>query len=180
MIVVLSLLVCVIVWCIKEPISEEGPNVPNDPTPGGEHLSEDEGKSHWLSWSYLILWMIAYNRASVGDYCVNICICHCEPYRCLDYILCLCIPRYESTFLDYYSLFIWMHGWDIWLWINSDVEIWWSRVSATAGVGLCSRAIMVIDLSRRVLLRINDHGCVDISPNLWSCSHLTLYGQGIG
>jgi hypothetical protein len=38
---------CVVIACrVKEPIPEEGPNVPNDPTPDGEHLSEDEGKSH--------------------------------------------------------------------------------------------------------------------------------------
>jgi hypothetical protein len=39
---------------------------------------------------------------------------------------------------------------------------------------------MVIDLSSQVLLRIKESGCVDISPNLGSCSHSTLYGQGIG
>jgi hypothetical protein len=39
------LLVCMIVaYHIKEPIQE--PNVPNDPTPDGKHLSEDESKSH--------------------------------------------------------------------------------------------------------------------------------------
>jgi hypothetical protein len=31
---------------VKEPIPEKEPNVPNDLTPDGEHLSEDEGKSH--------------------------------------------------------------------------------------------------------------------------------------
>jgi hypothetical protein len=31
---------------IKELISEEEPNVLNDLTPDGEHLSDDEGKSH--------------------------------------------------------------------------------------------------------------------------------------
>jgi hypothetical protein len=31
---------------IKELISEEEPNVLNDPALDGEHLSEDEGKSH--------------------------------------------------------------------------------------------------------------------------------------
>jgi hypothetical protein len=39
---------------------------------------------------------------------------------------------------------------------------------------------MVIDLSRRVLLRIKDYVCVDVSHNLISYSHLTLYGQCIG
>jgi hypothetical protein len=43
----LYLLVCVIVAChVKEPISEEAPNVPNDQTPDGENFSEDESKSH--------------------------------------------------------------------------------------------------------------------------------------
>jgi hypothetical protein len=43
----LCLLVYVIIACrIKEPILEEGPNVPNDLTPDSEHFSEDEGKSH--------------------------------------------------------------------------------------------------------------------------------------
>jgi hypothetical protein len=38
---------CVIIaCCIKEPITEEEPNVPNDPTLDSEHLSEDKGKSH--------------------------------------------------------------------------------------------------------------------------------------
>jgi hypothetical protein len=36
----------IIAYRIKEPIPEEEPNVLNDPTPDGEHLSEDEGKSH--------------------------------------------------------------------------------------------------------------------------------------
>jgi hypothetical protein len=39
---------------------------------------------------------------------------------------------------------------------------------------------VVIDLSRRVLLRIKDSGCIDISPNLGSYSHSILHGQGIG
>jgi hypothetical protein len=43
---VLSLLVCVIVSHDKEPIPEEELNVPNNLTPNGEHLSEEEGKSH--------------------------------------------------------------------------------------------------------------------------------------
>jgi hypothetical protein len=38
---------CVIIACgIKEPIPEKEPNVPNDPMTDGEHMSEDEGKSH--------------------------------------------------------------------------------------------------------------------------------------
>jgi hypothetical protein len=32
----------------------------------------------------------------------------------------------------------------------------------------------------RVLLRIKDCDCVDISPNLGPYSHSTMYGQGIG
>jgi hypothetical protein len=41
------LLVCMIIDCrVKELISTEEPNAPNDPTADGEHLSEDEGKSH--------------------------------------------------------------------------------------------------------------------------------------
>jgi hypothetical protein len=35
-----------IVYHVKEPIPEEEPNILNDPTPDGEHLSEDENKSH--------------------------------------------------------------------------------------------------------------------------------------
>jgi hypothetical protein len=47
------MLACMIIaGRVKEPISEEEPNVPNDPMPGGEHLSEDEGRSHWTFWSY--------------------------------------------------------------------------------------------------------------------------------
>jgi hypothetical protein len=38
---------CVIIaYLVKELIPKEESNVPNDPTPDGEHLSEDEGKSH--------------------------------------------------------------------------------------------------------------------------------------
>jgi hypothetical protein len=41
------LLVCIIIACrVKEPIPKEEPNVPNDQTSDGEHMSEDEGKSH--------------------------------------------------------------------------------------------------------------------------------------
>jgi hypothetical protein len=35
-----------IAYHVKEPIPEEEPNVPNDPTLDGGHLSEDEDKSH--------------------------------------------------------------------------------------------------------------------------------------
>jgi hypothetical protein len=31
---------------VEVSIPEEEPNIPNDLTPAGEHLSEDEGKSH--------------------------------------------------------------------------------------------------------------------------------------
>jgi hypothetical protein len=54
---VLSLLACVIVWRDKEPISEEELNVPNDLTSDGEHLSEDEGKSHWTFLIILLLYV---------------------------------------------------------------------------------------------------------------------------
>jgi hypothetical protein len=38
---------CVIIAClVKEMIPKEEPIVPNDLTLDGEHLSEDEGKSH--------------------------------------------------------------------------------------------------------------------------------------
>jgi hypothetical protein len=44
---VLKFIVCLYdCYRIKEPILEEEPNVTNDSTPDGEHLSEDEGKSH--------------------------------------------------------------------------------------------------------------------------------------
>jgi hypothetical protein len=49
---------CVIIAClIKVPISKEEPNVPNDPTADGEHLSEDEGKSHWTFLIILLLYV---------------------------------------------------------------------------------------------------------------------------
>jgi hypothetical protein len=35
-----------IVCCVKESIPKEEPNALNDPTPDGEHFSEDECKSH--------------------------------------------------------------------------------------------------------------------------------------
>jgi hypothetical protein len=35
-----------IVCRVKEPILEEEPNVPNDPTSDGEHLSKEIDKSH--------------------------------------------------------------------------------------------------------------------------------------
>jgi hypothetical protein len=40
------LLACMIASCIKESILEEEPTVLNDLTSDGEHLSEDEVKSH--------------------------------------------------------------------------------------------------------------------------------------
>jgi hypothetical protein len=60
----------------------------------------------------------------------------------------------------------------------SDDEYVWGRVNATVGVGLRSKAVVVIDLSMRVLLRIKDCGCVDISPNLGPYNHSILYGVG--
>jgi hypothetical protein len=49
---VLSLFVCVIVWCNKEPVPEGDPAEQNDPVMGVENVSEDEGKSHLTFWSY--------------------------------------------------------------------------------------------------------------------------------
>jgi hypothetical protein len=49
---VLSLLVCVIVWCDKEHVPEEDPAKQNDLMTGVENVSEDEGKSHLIFWSY--------------------------------------------------------------------------------------------------------------------------------
>jgi hypothetical protein len=62
----------------------------------------------------------------------------------------------------------------------SDDEYGWGLIRATVGVGLCSRATVVIDLSMQVLLRIKYYGCIDISPNFVSYNHSTLYRQGIG
>jgi hypothetical protein len=42
---VLSLIVCVIVWCDKGPVPKEDPAEQNDPVTGVENVSEDEGKS---------------------------------------------------------------------------------------------------------------------------------------
>jgi hypothetical protein len=82
----------------------------------------------------------------------------------------------------WYMIFIWLlNAWVILLVIGySDDEYGWGRVNATVGVGLHSRAVVVIVLSMRVLLRIKDCDCVDISPNLGLYSHSTMYGQGIG
>jgi hypothetical protein len=35
-----------IAYRVKELTPKEEPNIPNDPTTDGEHLSEDEDKSH--------------------------------------------------------------------------------------------------------------------------------------
>jgi hypothetical protein len=43
---VLSLIVCVIIWCDKEAVPEEDPVEQNDHVMGVENVSEDEGKSH--------------------------------------------------------------------------------------------------------------------------------------
>jgi hypothetical protein len=49
---------CVIIAClVKEPIPKEEPIVPNNPTPDGEHLSEDEDKSHWTFLIILLLYV---------------------------------------------------------------------------------------------------------------------------
>jgi hypothetical protein len=40
------LLACMIACRVNELTPEEEPNAPNDLTPNGKHLSEDEGKSH--------------------------------------------------------------------------------------------------------------------------------------
>jgi hypothetical protein len=79
-------------------------------------------------------------------------------------------------------IFTWLlNAWVILLMMEySDDGYGWGRVSAAVGVSIHSRAIMVIDLSMWVLLRIKDYGCVNISSNLGSYSHSTLYGQGIG
>jgi hypothetical protein len=68
-----------------------------------------------------------------------------------------------------YMIFIWLLDvWVMWLAIEySDDEYGWSRVSATIGVGLRSRAIVVIDLSRRV--------CWELRIVVVLTSHLTLF-----
>jgi hypothetical protein len=69
----------------------------------------------------------------------------------------------------YYMIFIWLlNAWVILLVIEySHDEYGGGRVSATVGVGLCSRAIVVIDLSR----------CVGwgLRTMVVSTSHLTLF-----
>jgi hypothetical protein len=55
-----------------------------------------------------------------------------------------------------YMIFTWLlNAWVIWLMPEySDDEYGWGRVSATVSVGLRSRAIIVVDLSRWVLLKL--------------------------
>jgi hypothetical protein len=43
---VLKIIDCLYDYCLSQPISEEELNVLKDPMPHGEHLSEDEDKSH--------------------------------------------------------------------------------------------------------------------------------------
>jgi hypothetical protein len=63
----LCLLVCVTVACrVKELIPEEEPNVLNDPTPDGEHLSEDEGKSHRTFDHIAPICMVVSSRVWLG------------------------------------------------------------------------------------------------------------------
>jgi hypothetical protein len=68
-----------------------------------------------------------------------------------------------------YMIFTWLlNTWVIWLVIEySDDEYGWGGVSATIGVGLCSRAIVVIDLSMRV--------CWGLMIVVVLTSHLTLF-----
>jgi hypothetical protein len=54
---VLSLFACVIIWRDKELIPEEELNITNDLTSDGEHLSEDEGKSHRTFLIILLLYV---------------------------------------------------------------------------------------------------------------------------
>jgi hypothetical protein len=124
--------------------------------------------------------MIVSSRAWLGWLLHYYLHCPLIDVSCLARIL---LFVYALTWVGIcYIIFTWLlDAWVIWLVIEySDDEYGWGSVSATVGVVLRSRAIMVIDLSRRVLLRIKDYGSVGISPILRSCSHSTLYGQGIG
>jgi hypothetical protein len=87
----------------------------------------------WLGW--LLHYDLHYSLIVVS--CLT-CILWCV-YALIWWCIC-------------YMIFIWLlNAWVILLVVEySDVEYGWGRVSATVGVGLRSRAIVVIDLSRWV------------------------------
>jgi hypothetical protein len=143
------LLACMIVCHVKELIPEEEPNVSNDLTLDGEHLSKASltqpldynapicmivSSRTWFGW--LLHYYLRYSLIVVS---------------CLTFILwfvyaliwmCIC-----------YMIFIWLlDAWVIRLVMEYyDDEYGWSHVSATVGVDLRSRAIVMIDLSRWVI-----------------------------
>ena len=97
----------------------------------------------------LLLWMIAYGRAWVGDHCMDKCIAHCEPH---DALITYCVYAYLDMRMHLWittpCLFEYMvetYGYGL----TADDEYVWGRVSTTVGVGLRSGAIVVIDLSRQ-------------------------------
>jgi hypothetical protein len=162
---------CLFVWLllvlIKEPISEEEPNVLNDPTPDGEHLSEDEGKSYWTSWSYCSYMYDCLEFSLVGMIIALLLV------LLIDSRIMPCLHVVNHIFLDMRMHLLY----DILLIIRCMSymvgdrvfydEYGWGRVSTTVGVRLRSRAIMVIDLSRLV--------CWGLRIVVVLTSHLTLF-----
>jgi hypothetical protein len=162
-----------------------------DPGGGTEH-SERSDACRWapergrrqVSLNLLIIlllyiYMIAASRAWLGWLLYYYLHCPLIDVSCLTRIL---LFVYALTWVcNCYMIFTWLlNAWVISLVIEySDDEYGWGRVSATIGVGLRSRAIVVIDLSRWVCwgLRI----VVVLTSHLTLVhSHSTLYGQGIG
>jgi hypothetical protein len=114
----------------------------------------------------IYIYMIVASRAWLGWLLHYYLYCPLIDISCLARIL---LFVYALTWVYIcYMIFTWLlNAWVIWLVIEYfDDEYGWGCVSATVGVVL----------SRRVLLRIKDCGCVDISSNLVSYSHSTLYG----
>jgi hypothetical protein len=126
------------------------------------------------------IYMIIVSRAWLGWLLHYYLHCPLIDASCLIRILLFVYALTWVCICD--MIFTWLlNAWVIWLIMgHSDDGYGWGRVSATIGVALCSSAIMMIDLSRRNCWRIKDYGCVNISPNLGSYNHSTLYGQGIG
>jgi hypothetical protein len=99
---------------------------------------------------YIYIYMIIASRAWLGWLLHYYLHCPLIDVSCLA---CILLFVYALTWVcNCYMIFTWLlNAWVIWLEIEySDDEYGWGRVSATVVVGLRSRAIVVIDLSRWV------------------------------
>jgi hypothetical protein len=163
---VLSLLVCVIVWRIKEFVPEEDPVEQNDPVMVLRTLVRTNASLTEYFDHITPICMLPASRVWLGWLLYYYLHCTLIDESCLAHIL---LFVYALTWVcNCYMIFTWLlNAWVIRLMMEySDDEYGWGPISTIIGVGLRSSAIVMIDLTTR--------DCWGLRTMVVLTSHITL------